>query len=138
MQAIRQIMQVVDRRVTIELPADFAGQQVEVIVQATQPPVNRRGLCSVIHASVLFGVGIHRYIHRRRGKRMRQANSGAADDQTSCAFCTLLDWSKWRTIFDAPLPDEDLCGGADCPGNGGRLHPGGLPIRYSASIQSIY
>jgi hypothetical protein len=40
MQAIRQIVQVVDRRVTIELPEDFAGQQVEVIVQATQPPVS--------------------------------------------------------------------------------------------------
>jgi hypothetical protein len=42
MQAIRQFAQVVDHRVTIDLPTDFVAQQVEVIVLSAEKAVDSR------------------------------------------------------------------------------------------------
>ncbi|HRJ44267.1 MAG TPA: hypothetical protein PL105_20410 [Caldilineaceae bacterium] len=126
MQAIRQIMQVVDRRVTIELPADFAGQQVEVIVQATQPPVNRGdsaldpALRSFLELDTSAYTPAQREAYARASKPLRR---GRRPDEPRILgiFAGLVEVAD---DFDAPLPDEDLWWGADCPGNCGRLHPG--------------
>lgn len=115
MQAIRQIVQVVDLRVTIELPADFAGQQVEVIVQATQPPVNG-GDASLDPALRSFlELDTSAYTPAQREAYARVAAQIYRGHQPSEPYPLGLfaGFVEISDDFDDPLPDEDLWYGAE-------------------------
>ncbi len=114
MQAIRQIAQVVDRRVTINLPASFSAEQVEVIVlpveatnrQATPlDPAVQEFL--ELDTSAFTSVQLEAYA---RASRLLRRGRRPDEPRILGIFAGLVEVAD---DFDAPLEDEELWWGSE-------------------------
>lgn len=115
MQAVRQYAQVVDRKVTIDLPADFAVEQVEVIVlpaeQATtdQSPSLDPAIQSFLALDTSSFTPKQKEAHARASAILRKGRQ-ADEPRILGIFAGLVEISD---DFDDPLPDEDLWYGSE-------------------------
>lgn len=115
MQAIRQIAQVVDRRVTIDLPASFAAEQVEVIVLPAEEAV--LPLAKSLHPAVQEFLALdtsgftpeQKMAHERVVAYIRRGRKKGE----SYPLGLFAGFVKVSEDFDAPLPDEDIWYGSE-------------------------
>ena len=115
MQAIRQFAQVVDNRVTIDLPSDFAAGQVEVIVLSTEEA--ELSLSAPLHPAISKFLALdtsaftpeQQTAYERTSTLLRR---GRRPDEPRILgmFAGLVQVSD---DFDDPLPDEDLWYGSE-------------------------
>lgn len=115
MQAIRQIAQVVDRRVTIDLPASFAAEQVEVIVLPAEAAMNARVAFLdpavqeflELDTSAFTPVQLDAYA---RASRLLRRGRRPDEPRIPGIFAGLVEVAD---DFDAPLEDEELWWGSE-------------------------
>lgn len=115
MQAVRQYARVVDRQVTIELPADFAAEQVEVIVLPVEQVSHSAEMQTDPAVAEFLALDTSAYstsqlaAYERASALLRR---GRASDEPRILgiFAGLVEVAD---DFDAPLADEDLWWGAE-------------------------
>ena len=114
MQAIRQIAQVVDRRVTIDLPANFATDQVEVIILPVEEVMNGR-VASLgpavqeflaLDTSAFTPAQLDAYA---RASRLLRRGRRPDEPRILGIFAGLVEVAD---DFDAPMEDEELWWGS--------------------------
>ncbi|MBI3958120.1 MAG: hypothetical protein HY328_04865 [Chloroflexi bacterium] len=115
MQAIRQIAQVVGRRVTIDLPASFVAEQVEVIVLPAEEAVlpQTEPLAPAVQEFLALDTTAfspqQRAAYERASTLLRR---GRRPDEPRILgiFAGLVEVAD---NFDAPLEDEELWWGSE-------------------------
>jgi len=115
MQAVRQIVQVVDRRITIDLPSDFAAERVEVIVLPTEDAIVSAatsldpsvGEFLALDTSAFNPTQMKAY---ERASMLLRRGRRPDEPRILGIFAGLVEVAD---DFDAPLPDEELWWGSE-------------------------
>lgn len=115
MQAIRQFAQVIDHRVIIDLPTDFAAEQVEVIVLSAVEA--EPSTTAPLHPSIskFLALDTSEFTPEQQAAYERTSillRHGRRPDEPRILgmFAGLVQVSD---DFDDPLPDEDLWYGSE-------------------------
>lgn len=115
MQAIRQFAQVVDHRVTIDLPTDFVAEQVEVIILSAEEAESSPS--EPLHPSInrFLALDTSAFTPEQQAAYERTSTllrRGRRPDEPRILgmFAGMVQVSD---DFDAPLPDEELWYGSE-------------------------
>ena len=115
MQAIRQFAQVVDHRVTIDLPTDFAAEQVEVIVLSAVEAVESRPSPRDPALRAFMNLDTSAYTPEQKAAYDRviaYIRSGRREGEPY-PLGLFAGFVEVSDDFDDPLPDEDLWYGSE-------------------------
>lgn len=115
MQAVRQVVRVIDRKVIIDLPAGFDAEQVEVIVlpaaqaEAEAAPDRDPALAEFLALDTSGYTPEQKAAHKRASALLRQGRE--ADEPRILGIFEGL--GSVADDFDDPLPDEELWWGSE-------------------------